>query len=84
MILWQVLRGTPDCWDKQAMDICRDFSTISFKSSSISSDTGGRPNDLPLLIVLIVKNLFTIRLMWVNNHLECCSDILLEFIFTNR
>jgi hypothetical protein len=26
-------------------------------------DTGGRPNDLPLLIVLIVKNLFTIRLM---------------------
>jgi hypothetical protein len=59
MILWQVHRGTPDCWDKQAMDICRVFSTISFKSSSISSDTGARPNDLPLLIVLIVKNLFT-------------------------
>jgi hypothetical protein len=35
------------------------FSTISFKSLSISSDTGARPNDLPLLIVLIVKNLFT-------------------------
>jgi hypothetical protein len=43
--------------------ICRVFSTISFKSSTISSDTGGRPDDLPLLIFPIVKNLFTIRPM---------------------
>jgi hypothetical protein len=35
------------------------FSTISFKSLSTSSDTGDRPNNLPLLIVPILKNLFT-------------------------
>jgi hypothetical protein len=45
------------------MDICKVFSTISFKSSTISSDSGGRPDYLPLLIVPIVKNLFTIRPM---------------------
>jgi hypothetical protein len=39
------------------------FSTISFKSSTTSSNTGGRPDDLPLLIVPIVENLFTIRQM---------------------
>jgi hypothetical protein len=37
------------------MDVCGVLSTLPLKFSIISSDTGGRPDDLPFLTVPVVK-----------------------------